>query len=195
MASYKAEREGFTYDRNNDQYICSQGAKLPFKGIIRHEKDLYKKEYRASVTACRNCPLKLQCVGKTGHKRITDSISKPLYDRMHKRMMSSKGKGMMKLRSCTVEPVLGTLVNFLGMKKVNTLGIKQANKCAVMAALAYNLKKLLKHKGPAVKVMANIIEKVLQIPSQMLFQLLSELRNHNSSYISIQLKHNCRNSI
>jgi hypothetical protein len=30
------------------------------------------------------------------------------------------------------------------MKRVNTRGLQQANKCMIMAAVAYNLKKLLK---------------------------------------------------
>lgn len=46
---------------------------------------------------------------------------------------------MKKLRQSTVEPVLGTLINFLAMKRVNTRGIKLANKCMLMAAVAYNV--------------------------------------------------------
>jgi hypothetical protein len=53
---------------------------------------------------------------------------------------------MKKLRQSTVEPVLGTLINFLAMKRVNTRGIKLANKCMMMAAVAYNLKKMMKFK-------------------------------------------------
>jgi hypothetical protein len=53
---------------------------------------------------------------------------------------------MKKLRQSTVEPVLGTLINFLGMKRVNTRGIKLANKCMLMAAIAYNVKKMMKFK-------------------------------------------------
>ena len=32
----------------------------------------------------------------------------------------------------------------MGMRKVNTIGLKQANKCMHLAAMAYNLKKYLK---------------------------------------------------
>jgi hypothetical protein len=46
-----------------------------------------------------------------------------------------------------VEPVLGTLINFLAMKRVNTRGINLANKCMLMAAIAYNLKKMMKFKS------------------------------------------------
>ncbi len=47
-------------------------------------------------------------------------------------------------RQSTVEPVFGSLLNYYGMRKVNTKGIKQANKIMLTAATAYNLKKLLK---------------------------------------------------
>jgi hypothetical protein len=58
---------------------------------------------------------------------------------------------MRNLRSGTVEPVLGTLVNFTAMKKVYTKSIASADKCMTMAATAYNLKKLLKQMLKTVK--------------------------------------------
>ena len=68
---------------------------------------------------------------------------------------------MSRLRSATVEPVLGTLINFLGMKRVNARGIAQAEKHVLLAALCYNLKKMLKFKpqnveAAAIRVHANI---------------------------------------
>jgi hypothetical protein len=55
-----------------------------------------------------------------------------------------KAKHMHTICSKTVKPILRTLMNFLGMKRVNTRGIQSANKHVMMAALCYNLKKLLK---------------------------------------------------
>ena len=51
---------------------------------------------------------------------------------------------MKKKRQSTVEPVLGTLTQFMGLRKINTKGIKQANKVMHLAAIAYNVKKYLK---------------------------------------------------
>jgi hypothetical protein len=51
---------------------------------------------------------------------------------------------MKRKRSTTVEPVFGTLTQFMGLRKINTLGVKQANKVMQMAAIAYNIKKYLK---------------------------------------------------
>ncbi len=39
---------------------------------------------------------------------------------MHVKLQTQKAKRMKKLRSSTVIPVLGTLVNYLGMRRVNT---------------------------------------------------------------------------
>ena len=61
---------------------------------------------------------------------------------MHRKLYAQK---ISRLRSSTVEPVLGTLINFLNMKRVNTRGIQLANKHVLMAALTYNLKKYLKY--------------------------------------------------
>ena len=44
-----------------------------------------------------------------------------------------------KRRSSTVEPVLGTLINFHSMKRVNTRGMQNANKHVLMVSLTYNL--------------------------------------------------------
>jgi len=80
---------------------------------------------------------------------------------MHQRLGTPKARKMKKLRQATVEPVLGTLVNFLGMRRVNTRGLKLANKCLLMAAVCYNLKRLLKWTNEG-----------LQNPRKTLAQLL-----------------------
>ena len=61
---------------------------------------------------------------------------------------------MSRLRSATVEPVLGTLINFTGMKRVNARGIAAAEKHVLMASLCYNLKKLLEFKPRNVETVA-----------------------------------------
>lgn len=90
--------------------------------------------------------LRSSCIGKSPEKKIVDTVDKPYYDQMHDRLKSSYARSMKKLRQSTVEPVLGTLVNFLAMKRMNTRGIKLANKCMLMAAIAYNLKKMMRFK-------------------------------------------------
>ena len=65
---------------------------------------------------------------------------------------------MKRKRQSTVEPVFGTLTQFMGMRKVNTIGIEQANKVMHMAAIAYNLKKYLKFTQKLQKVKAKSLD-------------------------------------
>lgn len=63
---------------------------------------------------------------------------------MEKRVKSNLGVQMKKLRQSTVEPVIGTLVNYMGLSRINAKGLSNATKCMTMSAIAYNLKKLIK---------------------------------------------------
>ena len=51
---------------------------------------------------------------------------------------------MKRLRQRTVEPVLGSLVDYYGLRKINVRGKEGAHKVMLMAAIAFNLKKYLK---------------------------------------------------
>ena len=153
FGQYKSSRDGFEYDEEKDRYVCSQGKYLLFKKIRKNPGRSDMKQYRSSGKDCGICPLRSQCIGKSREKLITVTVNKELYDRMHERLQTENAKRMKKIRSSTVEPVLGTLVNFLGMRRLNTRGIIQANKCMIMSAVAYNLKKLLKWERKKIKVM------------------------------------------
>jgi len=141
--TYKQEREGFTYDAENDRYLCGQGNSLKFIGHKKHHG--ISKLYMSKRSDCKNCPARMKCIGKSTYKMLTSSLTRPMFDEMHQRMNDDYGKQMMTIRKCTIEPVIGNLVEYLGMRKVNTIGIKLANKCMIMAGIAYNLKKLIKY--------------------------------------------------
>jgi transposase len=159
FGQYKHQREGFTYHKEGDYYLCSQNKKLEFKKI-KDNNGYAMKEYRSSRKDCGPCVLRQTCIGKAAfEKRIRETLDKPYYDKMHERLKSSYARKMKKLRQSTVEPVLGTLINFLGMRRINTRGIKLANKCMIMAAIAYNIKKALKFTVRKVKAMAMVIER------------------------------------
>ena len=191
FGQYKHSREGFTYHKEGDYYQCERGVKLPFKKIKGSHGDTYQmKSYRSSATDCGKCPLRSTCIGKSDFKKIEDTIDKPLYDKMHERLQTPKARRMKKLRQSTVEPVLGTLVNFLGMRRVNTRGIELAGKCMLMAAACYNLKKLLNVKAPGaianVKTIGKRVENSLQVLLLLLFTAngLPHLCYHRKSFNS-----------
>lgn len=150
---------------------------LPYKGTKTDSKGYSKKIYRSSERDCKDCPLRAECCGRvTKFKKIDDTVHKPLYDEMHEKLKRDPNytRFLTKRRSSRVEPVLGTLINYHNMKRVNTRGIKNANKHVLMAALTYNLKKYLKFITK--KVHRNI--QSMNVP-QGKFWLFLKLQNYN----------------
>jgi hypothetical protein len=84
---------------------------------------------------------------------------------MHRKLTENRAyaQRMFRIRSLTVEPVLGTLINFLNMKRVNTRGIQSANKHVLIAALTYNLKKYMKFIGKKAVSQAIDLRKEVEI--------------------------------
>src|SRR5476651_1122585 len=164
--TYKHEREGFTYDEENDRYVCGQGNTLKFIGYKQHHG--VSKTYMSKRSDCKSCPVREKCIGKSTYKMLTNSLKGPLFDEMHKRMKEKYGKQMMIVRKSTVEPVIGNLIEYTGMRKVNTIGIKLANKCMLMAGIAYNLKKLIKYGGKAFwYAVISLLESIVTIDLNM----------------------------
>ena len=153
--TYKGGPEGFEYDEQEDKFICPQGKDIPFvQYFLDHRTKTKKKEYRASKRLCKGCPLRSACLKKSQEKRITLTAYRAEYERNNQRVNSRYGKKMKKLRQSRVEPVFGTLTQYLGMRKVNTRGLAQASKVMLMAAIAYNLKKYLKFRGKRTEIVA-----------------------------------------
>ena len=150
FGQYKNQREGLEYNEELDLYQCIRGnrAVLPYRKTIIDHDGHYKKVYRSNNHKCKECPLRKTCIGKSDFKKVEHTIHKPLYDAMHEKLQQPYAKRILKKRSSTVEPVLGTMLNFLNLKRLNARGIKSANKHVMMSALTYNLKKLMKHTRP-----------------------------------------------
>ena len=141
--TYKGGPEGFVYNREGNYWLCRQGKHVTFRKQ-RLEKGTLKDLYFTRRSDCKGCPLKTACIGKSYEKKISITAYREEYERAIARLKSHEGRYHKGKRMSTVEPVFGSLLNYYGMRKVNTIGIKQANKQMLMAATAYNLKKWLK---------------------------------------------------
>jgi transposase len=180
--TYKGGADGFKYNKENDHYVCPQGKIIPFKKIfyegVNNNK---KKEYRASKKVCIDCPLRSTCLKKSQEKRITITYYVEEYERNNARVNSPRGRYMKGKRQSTVEPVFGTLTQFMGLRKINTIGLKQANKVMHMSAIAYNLKKYLKFIEKHTKSGAESLQNVRFTLKVIIQQVLSICKLPNFS--------------
>jgi len=151
--TYKGGPDGFRYVNDQDHYICPNGEIVPFKKVFNdYRTGTKKKEYRISSRVCSGCRFRESCLGKTAkEKKFSVTYYRAQYERNNARIQTPKGKYMKGKRQATVEPVFGTLTQFMGLRKINTIGIKQANKVMHLSAVAYNLKKYLKFIEKRVK--------------------------------------------
>jgi len=119
---------------------------IPFtKELLDSRTKTKKKEYRARKHVCLGCPIREQFLGKSAReKKFSVTYYRAEYERNIKRVNSPRGRYMKGKRQSTVEPVFGTLTQFMGLRKINTIGLGQANKVMHLSAIAYNLKKYLK---------------------------------------------------
>ena len=153
--TYKGGPEGFTYIKEGDYWLCRNNKRVTFRKVkIEEKNNIKKKQYFTTTRDCKGCPYTESCIGKCKERRIEITYYKEEYERAIARIKSKRGKYLKTKRQSTVEPVFGTLTQFLGMRKVNTLGISGANKCMLLSAVAYNLKKYLRFEQKLAKSMA-----------------------------------------
>jgi len=178
--TYKGGPDGFSYCKEGDYWECPEGKKVTFRKI-GYNKGNKQRIYLTKRSDCKGCPIKMACIGKSYEKKIAITYYMDEYERAITRSKTRLGKKMKSIRQSTVEPVFGTLMEFMGMRKMNTIGIRQANKNMLMAAVAYNIKKYLKFNRKILNKMAN----KLQI---LCFSLLLDIRSFLSLYKRLNIQ-------
>ena len=143
--TYRGGPEGFTYNREEDYWLCPWGKKATFRKVVANRVETNKmKLYFTTRKDCKGCPHREGCIGKGHERKVEITYYRDEYERAIARIHTRWGRRMKGLRQATVEPVLGTLLDFMGMRKVNTRGLQLAHKGMLVAAAAYNLQKLLR---------------------------------------------------
>ncbi len=181
--TYKGGPDGFEYIEEHDHYLCPRGKAIPFRKVFLDSRTQTKKKaYRASSKICKGCALRSACLGKVNEKQFSVTYYREEYERNIARVESPQGRYMKGKRQSTVEPVFGTLTQFMGLRKINTIGLAQANKVMHLSAIAYNLKKYLKFEGKRVKSGAGQL--ALAVLVKRIFQLLfpASIEHGNLAY-------------
>ena len=182
--TYKGGPTDMFYVKEHDHYLCAQGKIIPFKKVFLDSRTKTKKKsYRASSKICKGCALREKCLGKVNEKQFSVTYYRDEYERNIARVNSPQGRYMKGKRQSTVEPVFGTLTQFMGMRKINTTGIKQANKVMLLSAIAYNLKKYLKFEEKRSKSGAKQLACMVKLKSMFQNLFLTLVRPSKLSLI------------
>jgi transposase len=130
---YDADR--FVFDAHADAMICPAGKALGFSQTARDGARMY----RARRADCAACPLKGDCT--TSERRtVRRNPNADALARMQARVDADPA--LMRLRKATVEHTFACGKRILG-GRLRLRGLAGANGEAALAALAYNLKRLI----------------------------------------------------
>jgi len=138
----RLEKTDFTYHDDGDYYTCPMRQRLTFirKNTQRNRPG---RQYRAS--SCDDCRLKTQCLAsynKSGLRNIFRDDKEHLAEKMRQKLQTEDAKQKLKLRSITVEPVIGNLKSNLGFRRFNLMTLPNVKGEFTLMCIAHNLNKL-----------------------------------------------------
>ena len=172
FGAYKPVAKGFAYEAEIDAFRCPAGKLLPFRNYATSQDGNWVKNYRAVYQDCQQCPLKMSCTPAAPQQKFVRSAFDAAYRRAWHRQRSRTGQRMRRVRQRTVEPVFGSLLHHYGLRRVGTKGRVAAHKAMLLSAIAYNLKKLLKHQPKQTASMAIALCPAPKGPLVIFFWLL-----------------------
>ncbi len=142
------ERVDFTFDAENDLYICPGGKELKqYRRAFTKPRPGPNKDatirYRARKPDCEACSLKQRCTPKEPQRKVTRSIYEPSRDIARALSQTEQYSIYRKLRK-KVEMSFAHLKRIHGLGRLRLRGPSGAHDEFILAATAQNLKKLAK---------------------------------------------------
>lgn len=131
----------FTYDKENDEYKCSQGKTLKLKHKNHKHRNQIYNVYQSKD--CNDCPLKEKCTTSKIGRIIKRNINQDWIDSFKERMQEEKSKQKIHERKTIVEHPFGTLKWMMGKFHFLLTRKKRVQIEIDLYATAYNLKRLL----------------------------------------------------
>jgi transposase len=158
----------FTYDQDRDLYVCPRGFTLKPEGLSKGNT-----LYRSKRKDCAECPFKASCItGKDNRRTIGRPIHEQARVRNIARCHTPGGRKALRRRKAVVEPPFAHMKRYGGLRQLNCRGSSRVQTKLTMAAIAWNLLKLVKH---APQPVAEVIQLALGAPEQALVAICGEL--------------------
>jgi transposase len=138
--AYKIDEERFSYNKDSDEWFCSQGNGTVKKSHKKSKRESYR--YYFEKDKCRDCPLRESCItGKTVGKVLEVGVNTPEFYEYSQQQKTDEFKEKYRKRACQ-EWKNGEMKNFHGLDRARGYGLKSMSTQAKLTALAVNLKRI-----------------------------------------------------
>lgn len=171
----------FTYDKNNDCYICPQGKRLTSTGTVYTKgKDrptpFVFHQYR-NAKACKQCPVKSLCTTNKSGRIIERNVHTPYFERNARNIEANTE--LYHQRQSIVEHPYGTIKRQWSFCHVLTKqGIHRASADVGLMFIAYNLRRIF-----------NIIEKNVLMQYLAVLALLFSWISTCTKRFALKMRH------
>ncbi len=146
-------RSDFTWDPENDRYLCPEGHELlqyrrNYSDPDRGKPNQGRRKYRALKSDCQACPSKLRCCPDADARYVTREEHEDVRDLARECVASEVYKKIAGPRRKKVEMLFAHLKRILGLNRLRLRGPCGARDEFTLAAIAQNLRKLAKLRPP-----------------------------------------------
>ena len=133
-------RADFTYDREQDVYICPAGRTLRSSGTVLDGTTL---KYIARRSDCERCPLKPRCT-RGRERRLSRDVNEDARDHTRTLMETDAFRDSARRRK-KIETLFGDVKRNLGLTRLRLRGLAGARDEFLLTAIVQNLRRLVRH--------------------------------------------------
>ena len=134
-------REDFTYDPELDLFVCPAGVLLRRRQMPAGAAP----QYQARGSDCRACPHFGVCTKSRTGRRVSVPLHDELISANRERVRSAEFRPLLQIRRQRGEAPFGCFKQFGGLRRFAGRGRDYATKKTLMAAVGWNLLRLLSH--------------------------------------------------
>lgn len=151
-SSYKIDEERFSYHKDSDQWHCVMGNETVAKKLkkrVKRGKEFKYYHFTFEREKCRNCPKRMECIGKstTIAKTMQVSENAPEFYEYSQRAKTQEFLEEYKKRA-HIEGKNAEMKRFHGLARARGYGLKSVSIQAKLTALMVNLKRIAKLVSP-----------------------------------------------
>ena len=141
------KRNAFSYQPDQDSYLCPQGKTLRPKGLYRSASGLFW-QYQAEKADCLCCPLRDKCLSehdRRGARKLEDSYFKPSVQRSRSRQETEDYRQALKKRQIWCEGTFAIQKRCHNLTRLLRRGREAAEDHCLLSATALNLKRMVNY--------------------------------------------------
>lgn len=148
------KKESFAYYEEADCYICPMGCLLRYYCFC---KSMGLLLYHSKASDCADCPHREACIdGKGKVRTVSRHPNEASRERNIERYHTKEGQDILRKRKWIVEPPFGHMKTYGGLGLISCRGRAKAHLKVVMAAVAYDLIKLVAAKARKASLLSSL---------------------------------------